>query len=87
MTDDLLTIEPSALAFLSRQMKGNVVDFATGVRTFDETYGDVSLSLSVIFLARIERTADARGIDRTGPEWGPNITGILETLDNFGRVI
>lgn len=87
MTNSLLTIEPSVLAFLSRQMKGNIIDFATGVRTFDEVYGDVSLSLSVMFLANIERVADRRNIDRAGDEWGPNIDGILETLDNLGRVV
>lgn len=77
---------PDQLAFLSRQMKANILDFANGTRNPFAPYGLSTLEIAIGLLGWAERTADNRGIDRTGDEWGPNLDEIRkiarQTLDS-----
>lgn len=88
MTNSLMTMPPESLAFLSRQMKLNILDFATGVRPLFVPFGGATLEMAIILLESVERAADERGIDRTGDEWGQNIDPIRkvanESLDWHG---
>jgi len=85
MTNSLMTVDANVLAFLSRQMKATVLDFATGKRDAFAPFGGPTLEIALGFLSSVERAADSRGLDRAGSEWGPQIDEIRslahDTLD------
>lgn len=86
MTDSLTTAPVSDLSWVARQMKGNIIDFGTGKRDVAAPFGASTLEIAIGLLRRVERVAAERSLDTTGPEWGPNVEGIISAsgLDRPG---
>lgn len=68
--NSLMDVTTEQLAFLSRQMKATILDFATGRRDATAPFGGSTLGIALGLLDSVETAADNRGIDRTGSEWG-----------------
>lgn len=77
MADTLTTAPVSDLCWVSQQMKGNIIDFGTGKRDVTAPFGASTLEIAIGLLRRVERVAAERNLDTTGPEWGPNVEGII----------
>lgn len=77
MADTLTTSPVEHLMFLSRQMTATIIDFGTGVRDRNVRNGNATLSIAIGLLRRVQSVARERNLSMTGPEWGPNVEGII----------
>ena len=77
MSDTLTTAPVENLMFISRQMTATIVDFGTGVRDRNVRNGNATLEIAIGLLRRVQSVARERNLSTTGPEWGPNVEGII----------
>lgn len=73
----LMTVDPELLSWVFRQTKGTIVDFGIGKRDINAKFGGSTLEIAIGLLRHAEAVALKRGLDTTGPEWGPNVEGII----------